>query len=412
MRAKPRGLDDNRTRHTASPQPAGRRHRPFSAGLAALLLVGCVQIPVRQAWIRPTPEEGTSRDRAERGSNLADANRPGTLVRRLGELGFSDRDQPPIMPHRTDLPVFAELASHVWVTPRFVGEVTENLELEVLTFNVHGLPRWLGGPPADQFDRIAAAIQEEAADIVLLQEAWTRAARRSSPRGQGWNIATGIRDGSFFEQSGLVTASRFRIIGGEFRRFSRASFPDSLVEKGALKVTLELPGGQRVNVWNVHLQAGRAAHVRTHQVAELIRWVLGAADGQAMDLVGGDFNCTPDSPEYGVLAGSLGDDIRCLDGRPHEPTFPEHARNGRRSRTLDYVFWSPRAPLRVTAARSEVVFNSERAEERLSDHLGVRASLAVAALPAPGPVISPSLVGLQPEGVKIRRLLKPFRETD
>ncbi|MBK9138695.1 MAG: endonuclease/exonuclease/phosphatase family protein [Verrucomicrobia bacterium] len=316
------------------------------------------------------------------------------------------------MPHRTALPVFADLASHAWVTPRFVGELTENLELEVLTFNVHGLPRWLGGPPADQFDRIAAAIQEEAADIVLLQEAWTRAARRSAPHDPGWNIATGIRGDTFFEQSGLVTASRFRIIGGEFRRFSRASLPDSLVEKGALKVTVVLPGGLRANVWNVHLQAGRAAHIRAHQAAELIRWVREAEDGQALDLVGGDFNCTPDGPEYRALAADLGADVRRLDGRPHEPTFPEEVEGGSGGRTLDYVFWSPRAPVRLTAARSEVVFDAEQGKERLSDHLGVRVSLGVATSAEPVASMSPSLVLFPHADVKMPRLLAPFHEAD
>jgi endonuclease/exonuclease/phosphatase family metal-dependent hydrolase len=288
------------------------------------------------------------------------------------------------------------------------AEAGASTRLEVLTYNIHGLPRWLGGPRPGQFERIAAAIESEEAHLVLLQEAWTSAARKAVPRNGDWSVATGLRAGNLFQQSGLITASRLPMIGGEFRRFGRASLPDSLVEKGALKVTLELPDGQRVNVWNVHLQAGRAAEVRAHQVAELIRWVRAADDGQVMDLVGGDFNCTPDSAEYQHMIAHLGTDVRHLARQPHVPTFPEPGASAKSGRTLDYVFCSPRERARVTSAQSEIVFDARRAADRLSDHLGVRVSLAVQIPPPVEPALAFAFVGTEPRPLTLRRQLAPW----
>jgi hypothetical protein len=44
----------------------------------------------------------------------------------------------------------------------------------------------------------------------------------------------------------------------EFRAFRAEAWPDSLVNKGALKITVELGPSFRLNIWNVHLQAGSA----------------------------------------------------------------------------------------------------------------------------------------------------------
>jgi endonuclease/exonuclease/phosphatase family metal-dependent hydrolase len=68
--------------------------------------------------------------------------------------------------------------------------------------------------------------------------------------------------------------------------------------QGLVNPTIEVADGLRLNVWNVHLQAGGADGIRSRQVAELVGWVQASQDGQIADLVAGDFNCTPESRQY------------------------------------------------------------------------------------------------------------------
>ena len=66
-------------------------------------------------------------------------------------------------------------------------------DLRLLTFNVWGLPAWLGNSSSARFDRIATELDREAPDLVLLQEVWTARAGRSLPVKAEWSVATGRR---------------------------------------------------------------------------------------------------------------------------------------------------------------------------------------------------------------------------
>ena len=70
------------------------------------------------------------------------------------------------------------------------------------------------------------------------------------------------------------------------------------VTKGALKVTVELPGGERLNLSNVHLQDAGAQRIKQSQIDQLVGLVRTAGDRQVAEIMGGDFNCTPDSPGF------------------------------------------------------------------------------------------------------------------
>lgn len=376
MKPNPSGLDENSTVRQAALNPRGGARHPHvnwaSTTLTlALLLSGCASPNPRPAWIGSGPDSCASRQSSGHG------------------------------------------ASEPWDRPRpaagpTVGLGDPELRLEVLTFNIHGLPRWLGGPPHRRFHQIARAIETQAPDIVLLQEAWTRPSHRAAPAGADWHYAWSTRSRSLFAQSGLVTVSRHRMVGGEFRPFRRAALLDSLVTKGALKVTLELSGGARVNVWNVHLQAGAAGQIRVHQVAELIKWIHHAEDGQMLDVVGGDFNCTPTSAEYAALAAGLGTDVHRSADRPHRPTYPAADGDSLTGRTLDYVFWRARSRMGAARARADVVFAADRREDRLSDHFGVRASLVVAPDPIVVATAAPFSLAGWPQAASLRRQLAPL----
>lgn len=174
--------------------------------------------------------------------------------------------------------------------------------------------------------------------VILLQEAWTAKARESAPGDGQWCIARAACQHTFFQQSGLMTLSRFPVISGQFYPFSHAAFPDRFVNKGVLKTTVRLANGQALNIWNVHLQDGGSAAVRLSQVRELEAWVRAAEDEQVADIVAGDFNCTPESPLYRELSDSFGPSAQELSGKAPFVTFDGLSdKNGPRE-TLDHIF--------------------------------------------------------------------------
>src|SRR5215472_13595444 len=97
------------------------------------------------------------------------------------------------------------------------------------------------GAASGRYPRIARELERLDPDIILLQEAWTSNARKAVPTNGLWAIARGAGQHTFFQQNGLIILSKFPIVGGEFYPFSRAAFPDRFVNKGALKVTVQIP---------------------------------------------------------------------------------------------------------------------------------------------------------------------------
>jgi endonuclease/exonuclease/phosphatase family metal-dependent hydrolase len=167
------------------------------------------------------------------------------------------------------------------------------------------------------------------------------------------------------------------VIGGEFYPFARAAFPDSFLNKGALKVTVRLPEGATVNIWNVHLQDGGGPEVRLSQIRQLVARVQAAEDGQIADLVGGDFNCTPESSLYGELVRSLGPSVQQLGGSEPFVTWDGLSAKPGSGQTLDYIFVRRRRELQQVEAVPRAVFAAANLEQRLSDHLGVEAVITL-----------------------------------
>jgi endonuclease/exonuclease/phosphatase family metal-dependent hydrolase len=253
----------------------------------------------------------------------------------------------------------------------------EDLRLSLVTFNVWGLPAWLNRAGTERFPRIADELERSEPDLIALQEVWTRKAMAAVPRSDRWWRAVPARSKAFWRRSGLVTLSRHRIAGGEFRPFRAARFPDGLVTKGALKTTIELEDGRRLNLWNVHFQSGGAARARMRQVEELAGWVRQAEDGQIADLVAGDFNCEPGSAEFAHLSRYLGPgELELSEQRPFA-TYDAAARRRGIGLSLDHLFIRPRAPLMRVAADPRAVLAGDRPHAPFSDHLGVRVGLSL-----------------------------------
>jgi endonuclease/exonuclease/phosphatase family metal-dependent hydrolase len=251
----------------------------------------------------------------------------------------------------------------------------------LLTYNIWGLPAWINGAHPARYPRIARELEKHDPHFILLQEVWSARAREAAPAGDGWSTASSSAHGPFFRRNGLVSLSRFPIVDTEFHPFRNGSWPDSLVSKGALKITVALDHSLRLNVWNVHLQAGSAAPVRSQQIAELAVWVRQAENGQAADLIAGDFNCTPDSEQYDQLKRLFGPDVHQPGSKPHFSTYDGCTTDSANARTLDYVFVRVRQTRLAYAATAAPAMDSDQIEQRLSDHLAVRVDLLLEVAP-------------------------------
>jgi endonuclease/exonuclease/phosphatase family metal-dependent hydrolase len=269
-----------------------------------------------------------------------------------------------------------------------------NVNLKLVTYNIWGLPSWMTGARSGRYPKIARELERLDPDFILLQEAWTTKARRAVPAKGPWSIARAAGQHTFFQQSGLVTLSRFPIIGGGFYPFSRAAFPDRFVNKGVLKVTVQMPNGVVLNVWNVHLQDGGTEEIRRSQIRELVSRLQEAEDGQIADVIGGDFNCTPESSLYGELARSLGPSVQQLSGADFV-TWDGLSEKPGGGQTLDYVFVRGCTPFQNMQATPRVVFTATSPAERLSDHLGIEAVV--------GFVQSPNLAGVASRAAAIQQ---------
>jgi endonuclease/exonuclease/phosphatase family metal-dependent hydrolase len=285
-------------------------------------------------------------------------------------------------------------------------------QLTLVTYNIWGLPPWINFASSKRYVGIARELERLDADLVLLQEVWTKKALEALPTNGNWSVAA-ARPANFFRRNGLVVLSKFRILSGEFHPFRSAALPDALVTKGALRVTIELADKRRLNVWNVHLQDGHAYHTRGRQIAELLGWIRKAANGQFADLIGGDFNCTPDSADYRKLSRALGPEVEELKGPGHFVTYDGLSADPLRAQTLDYVFIRRGPQAGKLRASPSVAFTASGTQQRLSDHFGIQVpmSLGFAPVGLPRPLLAQGRPALpQPvrkTGTTLRALAGP-----
>jgi endonuclease/exonuclease/phosphatase family metal-dependent hydrolase len=176
-------------------------------------------------------------------------------------------------------------------------------------------------------------------------------------------------------QNGLLTLSKYPIVSSEIKHFSQATLPDSLMHKGALKVTILVGANQRFNIWNVHLQDGASPKVRSRQLGELIKWVHEAHDGQVADIVGGDFNFTPGSSGFRQVVAEIGPDIHQLAGDSVFSTWDDLKPGAQTGEALDHIFVKVRQGEAGIGAYSRRIFAASRQQDRFSDHMGMEASL-------------------------------------
>ena len=171
-------------------------------------------------------------------------------------------------------------------------------ELEVLSYNVHGLPAFVTGDDTLARQR-AIGPRLEPFGLVALQEDFLSeghrllASGRSHPHVQ--RFADALSDRVY--GSGLCLLSRHRVRARHqehYRAFNGvlSAGSDGLASKGFQLARLELAPGVELDVYNTHLDAGgsaRDAAARASQVAQLTSAIHIRSRGRAL-LVLGDTN--------------------------------------------------------------------------------------------------------------------------
>lgn len=314
------------------------------------------------------------------------------------------------------------------------GGKTFTTTLDVLTYNVEGLPWPARSGRAGQLKQIGAilnALREEGKgpDLVLFQEVFSKAAVRSvesvaypalaggpSRTGRstlGSDIALpgkprplkgeiGIR----LMSSGLVIASRYPIVERQSAAFSRKSCAgvDCLANKGVQLARIAIPGvPEPIDIFNTHMNAQSASrvkperHLTSHiaQSLELRQFLLNNWDQAHPAIFGGDFNMrqAPSRFEPFVALQPLdlvhhycvdegnGCDVRMSwDG--DEPWLD----------TQDLQLFVSGSNVRVTPVMVQSLFDGSEGSPALSDHDGllVRYRLTWASEPAASSAACPA----------------------
>lgn len=258
--------------------------------------------------------------------------------------------------------------------------------LRVVTYNVHhgaGNDTCAAGLEAQRFGadcgldlpRIASILQALKPDVVALQEVdrfWKRSGGQDQVRefarllgmepcyGANLRLAP-EQEGMPGREYGTLTLSRLPISSCRNELLPKAAAAEE--QRGLLRTEVDV-GGERVVVWNTHLHVRQADRVlQTARVAEMLR------EERKPQVLVGDLNATPGSPELQPLLGAMRD-AWAVRGAGEGLTSPASPTVRARNR-IDYI---------LAGARVEVETVAVVADERTamaSDHYPVVASVRI-----------------------------------
>ncbi|MEQ8839396.1 MAG: endonuclease/exonuclease/phosphatase family protein [Acidimicrobiales bacterium] len=203
------------------------------------------------------------------------------------------------------------------------------VEIKLLTYNVAGLPDLLSGSePAINTLLIGPRLNDY--DLVLVQESWLTPAETPDDQRTYHEILVDLADHEFESASlpaplGSDPERPSALLSDGLNRFSDYPFTpverqrwttcgeasaDCLSLKGFSVATTTLGDGLEVDVYNLHLDAGRADfEIRAENVAELTAHILEHSAGRAV-IVAGDFNLhldrDPDADQFAALLADAG----------------------------------------------------------------------------------------------------------
>lgn len=289
---------------------------------------------------------------------------------------------------------------------------TASVKLDVLTYNVEGLPNRLrGGRPAalrEIGERLAALRSRgDAPDIVMFQEVFSRSAGRAVLAAGYPSLTPGpaARDpvpqasdrslpgrpdprrgeiGLRFASSGIVIASEFPVLARARQAFARGSCAgfDCLSNKGLVLARVRVPGVPgTIDLLNTHMNSSRASKVPTRrhlaahrkQSREAMGFLAAHADLSTPTIFGGDFNMRGSEERFAGFARwkpltlvhryCIEQPQRCdvrMSWDGDEPWMD----------TQDLQLFRSGEKVEVTPIRVEAMFDGSGRGPKLSDHDG------------------------------------------
>lgn len=268
--------------------------------------------------------------------------------------------------------------------PRVAPE--DRRTLRIGTWNIaHGRGlaegNWTGESQETRAQRIrdiAQSLLEAELDIVILNEVdfdcnWShrvnQAQEIAESAGFTWRVEQRNYDAAvpFFSiRFGNAVLSRFPIVDARAVDFPAPTWWHSIIlgEKDGCICTIELPGGSRIAVGAIHLEAAWDAEEIRNDSARAI--VAGASESDTRFIAAGDFNTSPpgfrrlparhaEETAVSIILDSLAlNTVPLSDPQPYDYTFPADAPD----RVIDWVM----VPCEWTIISKEVV------DSTLSDH--------------------------------------------
>jgi len=264
------------------------------------------------------------------------------------------------------------------------------MPLRLGTFNVWGLPRPFAVDLSARTRAIANRLPKLELDVLLIQEAWSDEVRDGLSRAAtlaGFEVALASRESG----GGLMVLSRLPILKNKFEKYHFRGDPEKFGQgeyigaKGYQALVLEGEAGP-FHLINTHLHARYQrsrptlnSAVRTAQLLQLVGEIH--ALGGAV-VIGGDFNCTDEDPEYRIFKGLTGS-IEVAEGRRDLSTiarsnYYKRRRSGQDKR-IDFIFQRPARGTSPIANDPRLIFLTREeihgVSRSYSDHFGISARI-------------------------------------
>jgi len=274
---------------------------------------------------------------------------------------------------RSILPLLALI-----IAPRFAVAH----DLRVVTYNVWGLPSPILRHP-DRFAELPNAINSLDADVVLIQEAFTKKAKALETLPKFPYVARGPSSNFLRFSSGLLILSRYPIIESSTLKYTACGGFDCYSNKGAIYARILVPGQGIISVFNTHLNANQHTDKRLLQTTELLKFVR-AHSGQLPTIVGGDFNQVGQAlftqiPTAPPLRDAYREHVwkhpvaqkHQIEGYTADPVRNPYLKRSATQRRLDQIYLLDGTTVGWNVRGGGLVLDGENGKV-LSDHFGIR----------------------------------------
>lgn len=292
--------------------------------------------------------------------------------------------------------------------------LTASMRLDVLTYNIEGLPDSLRSGRAARLREIGEILAElrrlgEAPDIVMFQEVFSGSARKAvqatgyptlvpgpgarqrPPRSNGPKIP-GRRNprrgeiGLKLAPSGLVIATEFPLLQASAQPFGRSSCAglDCLSNKGLAKARIYIPGlPSPIDLYTTHMNSTGASrvpearHLAAHarQASEIGDYLAAHTSASIPVIFAGDFNMRSAPARFETFEAVHGLQLVhsfCLADRDHCDVRISWDGDAPWLDTQDLQLFASGSVLTVRPVRIESLFDGSPGSPRLSDHDALR----------------------------------------